>query len=76
MITKLIEKLIPPDNPEKQAQWRWLVFITLLLLLFNGAIGRGIVWGVGSYAYASDVTDNGKKIDHHIDNHAKGVFTE
>ena len=59
----LIAKLIPPDDPRKETQWRWLVFITLVLLLFNGAIGRGIMLGVGSYAYASDVAKNEKAIN-------------
>ena len=56
-------KLLPPDDPKKLTQWRWIVAMSLLLLLFNGAIGRGLMFAAGSYAYASDVATNGQKID-------------
>lgn len=63
MNLNLLTRLIPPDDPNKVNQWRWFTAIALTLLIFNGAIGRGLMFGVGSYAYASDVADNGKKID-------------
>ncbi len=63
MNLNLMAKLLPPDDPKKLTTWRWLVAVTLILLLFNGGIGRGLLFSVGSYAYASDVATNGHKID-------------
>ena len=50
--------LVPPKNGAATpgvTQWRWAIFIVVFLLLVNGAAGRGLIYGVGAYAAATDV---------------------
>ncbi len=49
--------LVPPKNGEATegvTHWRWMVCGAMLLLILNGAAGRGFL-GVGEYAAASDM---------------------
>lgn len=54
-LNDLLKFLIPPKNSENASPWRWAVFIAVLVLLANGAAGRGLLWGYGAYAAAQDV---------------------
>lgn len=55
-----IGKLMPPSDPV--TAWRWAVFVAILILMINAALGRG-VFGVGQYALASDLAAQGDQID-------------
>ena len=58
-----LQNLIPPDDPRKLNKWRWFIAVALVVLIFDGLSGRGLILPAGSYAYASDVAQNAKKID-------------
>ena len=50
--------LVPPKNGAATpgvTQWRWAIFVSILLLLLNSAAGRGFLGGYGSYAAAADM---------------------
>ena len=56
------DKLIPPDDPVRS--WRWLVAICVFFLLVHAGVSRGVMFGgIGAFAYASDVRENGIKMD-------------
>ena len=57
----LIDKLIPP-NDAGVANWRWMIAIAVVLLLVNGAMGRGFM-GIGAYASEHAMVEQGVKID-------------
>ena len=63
MNLNLLEKFVPPDDPKKVGRWRWFIAIAVISLILNSVSGRGFLFTTGSYAYASDVADNGAKID-------------
>ncbi len=62
MSLKLLEKLLPPDDPHRLTQWRWILAMCVMALVLNAAIGHNVL-GFGGFAYAADVENNGKKID-------------
>ena len=59
----MLDKIIPPDNPEKVTKWRWFIAIAVALTLFNGIAGRVGIAGVGAYASANQVKEQGHKLD-------------
>jgi len=59
----MLDKIIPPDDPTKVTRWRWFIAIAVAALVLNGVAGRTGILGVGAYAYASDVKEQGQKID-------------
>jgi hypothetical protein len=58
---KFLEKIVPPGDPF--ATWRFWIAMFVVMLSLNGLSGRGSIWGLGQYAYASDVQEQGRKID-------------
>ncbi len=60
----LVEKLIPPNDPDKVTNWRWFIVIAVGALILNGMSGRGFVYGVGAYASETEVQSLSDKIDH------------
>lgn len=61
----MLDKIIPPDDPKKVTNWRWFLTIAVALMLLDSIAGRaGIGFlGVSSYASASELEDQGEKID-------------
>lgn len=59
----MLEKIIPPDEPEKIYRWRWAVFIALGLLLINAAAGRGLFPILPAYASEKALQEQSTKID-------------
>ena len=64
MNSKMLDKLVPPNDPEKVTTWRWLIVIVVTMLCLNGFAGRGILYdGMGAYASETALTKQGEKID-------------
>lgn len=59
----LLEKIIPPDDPNKVTNWRWFIVIAVGALILNGMSGRGFLFDMGAYASESALVSQGSKID-------------
>jgi len=59
----LLDRIIPPDDPKKVTNWRWVMVIALGLVVLNGMSGRGLTYGVGAYASEASVQSLSDKMD-------------
>lgn len=60
----IIDRVVPPDDPNKVAGWRWVIAVCVLALLANGIMGRGLtLGGFGAYASETTVQSLSEKID-------------
>jgi len=60
---RVLNRIIPPNSPERVTQWRWFVFIALSIALINGAAGRGLFPLFDAYASESALSAQTDKID-------------
>ena len=52
----MLDKLIPPDDPQKVTAWRYFVAGVVLVLLVNAAVGRGLIAPGMAYATAGELS--------------------
>ena len=58
IVSEFLKYLKPPDNGASDSHvrgWRWLVVLTIVVLLGNAAGGRGWIPIIPAYALAADV---------------------
>ncbi len=53
--SRFIKFIVPPQGAAGVTSWRWAIVVIVLILLLNGAAGRGFVGGYGAYAASQDV---------------------